>query len=311
MAGVAATFSPATVVDPDELAAQWAMIAHHDGHLLLPRLIRYIEERRRSEARFTGAIERHPSPLTVVWGGDDPIAVPAMTDGSPGPARLRRHRLLDGVGHYPMVEAPTASSRRCRGRASAARRARPGAETASDRADAPRRGRPANQPSGDAAHRRQAAAKDARSSGRGDAVGQQLLGQRRLGEPVGPQPAPPGPVLRRGEAPGRGGGGHRGEPGPDGPRPAAGGRRPSWPRCAGSAPRRRRWPGRARGRRGSSGSPGSRRHGRPRCPRAGTPGASRPGRPPGRRRAGAPGGRGPRRRCRRRTGGRRGRRPRR
>jgi len=106
MAGVAATFSPATTVDPDELEAQWAMIAHRDGQRLLPRLIRYIEERRRSETRFTGAIERHPSPLAVVWGLDDPIAVPAMVD------RLVRARpdcsvtLLDGVGHYPMVEAP-------------------------------------------------------------------------------------------------------------------------------------------------------------------------------------------------------------
>ena len=73
---------------------------------IAPRLIRYIEERRRSETRFTGAIERHPSPLVVVWGRDDPIAVPAMTD------RLARARpdapavLLTGVGHYPMLEAP-------------------------------------------------------------------------------------------------------------------------------------------------------------------------------------------------------------
>jgi pimeloyl-ACP methyl ester carboxylesterase len=105
-AGVAGTFSPHSVVDPEELAAQGELIAHGDGLRLLPRLIRYIEERRRSEARFTGAIERHPSPLTVVWGRDDPIAVAAMTD------RLLRARpdvsltLLDGVGHYPMVEAP-------------------------------------------------------------------------------------------------------------------------------------------------------------------------------------------------------------
>lgn len=106
MAGVEATFSPATVVDPDESAAQWEMIDHQAGSQLLPRLIRYIEERRAHEPRFTGAIERHPSPLAVVWGRDDPIAVPAMTD------RLRRARreldlvVLDGVGHYPMVEAP-------------------------------------------------------------------------------------------------------------------------------------------------------------------------------------------------------------
>ena len=106
MAGVAATFGADAAVDTDELASQWAMIAERGGEQLLPRLIRYIEERRRSETRFTGAIERHPSPLVVVWGRDDPIAVPAMTD------RLTRARpdapavLLTGVGHYPMLEAP-------------------------------------------------------------------------------------------------------------------------------------------------------------------------------------------------------------
>jgi pimeloyl-ACP methyl ester carboxylesterase len=106
LAGVAATFSPATVVDDDELAAQWEMIAHSDGHLLLPRLIRYIEERRRHESRYTGAIEAHPSPLVVVWGADDPIAVPAMTDALAHARPDLRLHLLDGVGHYPMVEAP-------------------------------------------------------------------------------------------------------------------------------------------------------------------------------------------------------------
>jgi pimeloyl-ACP methyl ester carboxylesterase len=106
VAGVVATFSPGAVVDEMETAAQGQMIAHLDGHLLLPRLIRYVEERRRAEARFTGAIERHPSPLGVVWGRDDPIAVVTMT------ARLVQARpdvrlqVLDGVGHYPMVEAP-------------------------------------------------------------------------------------------------------------------------------------------------------------------------------------------------------------
>jgi pimeloyl-ACP methyl ester carboxylesterase len=106
LAGVAATFSPASTVDPAEMAAQGQMIAHLDGPLLLPRLIRYIDERRTNEARFTGALERHPSPLRVVWGVDDPIAVPAMTDRLLQARRHARVRLLDGVGHYPMLEAP-------------------------------------------------------------------------------------------------------------------------------------------------------------------------------------------------------------
>jgi pimeloyl-ACP methyl ester carboxylesterase len=106
VAGLIATFSPDSPVDEEETAAQWEMIAHLDGQCLLPRLIRYIEERRRSEARFTRAIERHPSPLHVVWGRDDPIAVVAMTDRLCRTRPKITLRVLDGVGHYPMVEAP-------------------------------------------------------------------------------------------------------------------------------------------------------------------------------------------------------------
>ena len=79
------------------------------GHLLLPRTIRYIEERRRNEARFTGAIESHPSPLTIVWGTDDPIAVaPMATRLHAVAARRRRSPGSHDIGHYPMLEAPAA-----------------------------------------------------------------------------------------------------------------------------------------------------------------------------------------------------------
>jgi len=106
-----ATFSPATPTVPegwneDPVPPAAALIVRGEGHRVLPRLIRYIEERRANERRFTGAIETDPSPLHVVWGMDDPIAVPSMVDtllaARPDASAVR----LDGVGHYPMVEAP-------------------------------------------------------------------------------------------------------------------------------------------------------------------------------------------------------------
>jgi pimeloyl-ACP methyl ester carboxylesterase len=105
------TFSPLTPPVPagwpeDPVPAMAAEVVRDDGHLLLPRLIRYIEERRANERRFTGAIEADPSPLHIVWGLDDPIAVPSMVDtllaARPDATAVR----LEGVGHYPMVEAP-------------------------------------------------------------------------------------------------------------------------------------------------------------------------------------------------------------
>ena len=110
-ASLRATFSEATPPVPapwseDPVAPAAALIVHDDGQRVLPRLIRYIEERRANERRFTGAIETDPSPLHVVWGLDDPIAVPSMVDtlvaARPSATTVR----LTDVGHYPMVEAP-------------------------------------------------------------------------------------------------------------------------------------------------------------------------------------------------------------
>ena len=106
------TFSAATPEVPagwpeDPVPPAAAQIVRDGGHRVLPRLIRYIEERRANERRFTGAIESDPSPLHVVWGLDDPIAVPSMVDtllaARPDATAVR----LDNVGHYPMVEAPS------------------------------------------------------------------------------------------------------------------------------------------------------------------------------------------------------------
>ena len=105
-AGLRATFAPGSPVLPGELDTMAGLVASGDGDRLLPRTVRYIEERRVHESRWTGAIEAHPSPLHVVWGDVDPIAVWDMVE------RLARTRTdatverLDGIGHYPMVEAP-------------------------------------------------------------------------------------------------------------------------------------------------------------------------------------------------------------
>jgi len=78
------------------------------GYRILPRLIRYIEERRANERRFTGAIETHPSPLHIVWGPEDPIAVAEMAPTLQAARPDATLTWIDGAGHYPQIEDPSA-----------------------------------------------------------------------------------------------------------------------------------------------------------------------------------------------------------
>ncbi len=103
---LAATFAPDAQVDDGEVGAMAALVTRDGGARILPRLIRYIEERRRHQHRWTGAIEAHPAPLAVVWGAEDPIAVVDMAHRLGDARPDATVTVLDGVGHYPMVEAP-------------------------------------------------------------------------------------------------------------------------------------------------------------------------------------------------------------
>jgi pimeloyl-ACP methyl ester carboxylesterase len=104
---IAAIFGD-TPADPDELHAQWELLARQEGQTILPRTIRYIEERREHEDRWISALRNHPSPISLAWGDRDPIAVYAMAERfvaeRPGTPLER----LEGVGHFPMIEAPGA-----------------------------------------------------------------------------------------------------------------------------------------------------------------------------------------------------------
>ncbi len=102
------TLAPDASVDPSELDALAELVVRDRGSRLLPRTIRYVEERRVHEERWTGAIERHAAPLTIIWGDVDPIAVWPMAEklheARPDATLVR----LNGIGHYPMLESPAA-----------------------------------------------------------------------------------------------------------------------------------------------------------------------------------------------------------
>jgi pimeloyl-ACP methyl ester carboxylesterase len=91
-----------------EIDGFWTLLTHNDGRKVVPKLIRYIPQRRDNRDRWVGALENSNIPLRLINGADDPVS---------GAHVVRHYRklvpradsvLLRGVGHYPQVEAPDA-----------------------------------------------------------------------------------------------------------------------------------------------------------------------------------------------------------
>ena len=101
-----AIFGPSTQPDDALLDAFWSLVSAQGGNAVMHRLIRYIPERRRHRARWVGALQAARIPLKLIDGAFDPISGAHMA------ARYRELvpdadvTLLEGIGHYPQVEAP-------------------------------------------------------------------------------------------------------------------------------------------------------------------------------------------------------------
>jgi len=90
-----------TMLDDD-----WFLAVANDGHLLNHKLIHYIDDRHTFRDRWVGATLTTSVPMILINGVADPVAGEEMVDYYvqlvPNPRVVR----LDGVGHFPHVEAP-------------------------------------------------------------------------------------------------------------------------------------------------------------------------------------------------------------
>lgn len=102
MRGIWGTTPPAEA----ELRAMWSLVEESNGTRVMPKLIGYIAERKRHRARWVGALVAAKVPVRYVCGLVDPISGAHMAaryrELVPNPDVIE----LDGVGHYPQVEAP-------------------------------------------------------------------------------------------------------------------------------------------------------------------------------------------------------------
>lgn len=89
-----------------ELVEAWRLLCSNGGKAVMPKLLRYIAERRRNRERWVGALQHGTVPLALIDGLEDPISgrsiVGRWRELLPSAAVYE----LPGVGHYPQMEAP-------------------------------------------------------------------------------------------------------------------------------------------------------------------------------------------------------------
>lgn len=82
------------------------LVGLHQGWRVLPKLLRYVDERRRRRERWVGTLTQPRQPQRLIIGMADPLT------GAAQAVRYRQLRPeadiveLAGIGHYPQIEAP-------------------------------------------------------------------------------------------------------------------------------------------------------------------------------------------------------------
>ena len=89
-----------------ELQDLWWLVVRDGGRQALARLINYMEQRRRNRERWVGALVESRVPRRLICGAVDPVSGRHLADRYrelvPDPDVV----VLEGVGHYPQLEAP-------------------------------------------------------------------------------------------------------------------------------------------------------------------------------------------------------------
>lgn len=102
----AAVFGPNTQPSAEELDVYWQLVSSAGGTRIMHKLIRYMDDRLEHRERWVGALQQASIPLHVIDGAADPVSGRHMAERYcelvPNPDVL----LLEGIGHYPQIEAP-------------------------------------------------------------------------------------------------------------------------------------------------------------------------------------------------------------
>jgi len=93
----------------NELKNLWSLVTYNRGKPILAKLINYMQERKKFRHRWVEPLQKTNIPLRLIDGIQDPISGAHMV------ARFRQLINnadiieLEGIGHYPQLEAPEAT----------------------------------------------------------------------------------------------------------------------------------------------------------------------------------------------------------
>jgi len=90
----------------EELASYWQLLQYNNGTKVMPKLIRYMQERKQYRDRWVGVLENITMPLRLIDGINDPISGQHMVERYRQLVKQPDIVELKNIGHYPQVEAP-------------------------------------------------------------------------------------------------------------------------------------------------------------------------------------------------------------
>jgi pimeloyl-ACP methyl ester carboxylesterase len=99
-------FSKAHPPTKEFLHETWNLVSENNGISMLPKLIRYIEERKIYRERWVQPLVERVVPIRLINGIEDPISGKHLADRFAELVPYADIVLLENCGHYPHVETP-------------------------------------------------------------------------------------------------------------------------------------------------------------------------------------------------------------
>ena len=93
-------------IDMTDLEILWEGTIRDGGRKVLPAISRYTLERKKFWHRWIGGLEKTDIPINILWATEDPVAVVEMANVLHQKVAHSQLQLLEGIGHYPMLEQP-------------------------------------------------------------------------------------------------------------------------------------------------------------------------------------------------------------